>query len=109
MHAGGQGFESPHLHSCFVFELRHVEDVVAGRPVLLSAEPAVYHIQALERCGVELLAGAIGGFAGSSAFSGVYPVVTAKMVTPERAGDRGAGSFSRCETKENLPKHPCRH
>ena len=48
-------------HSSFVFELAHAEDVVEGRPVLLVAEPAVFHVEALEHRRVELLAGAVGG------------------------------------------------
>ena len=60
LHAGGRGFESHRLHSSFVFELGHAEDVVEGRPVLLVAEPAVLHVEALEHRRVELLAGAVG-------------------------------------------------
>ena len=47
---------------------------------------------------------------GSSALSGVCTVVT---IQPEHAGEgvfgRSACSFSRCETKESSPKHPCHH
>ena len=32
-------------HSCSVFELGHDEDPVEGRPVLLMAEPAAFHVQ----------------------------------------------------------------
>lgn len=40
--AGRQAFDSSRHHSCSVFELGHVEDVVEGRPVLLIGEPAVF-------------------------------------------------------------------
>ena len=63
LHAGGRGFESHRLHSSFVFELGHAEDVVEGRPVCLVAEPAVLHVEALEHRRVELLAGAVAGLA----------------------------------------------
>ena len=63
LHAGGREFESPRLHSSFVFELAHAEDVVEGWPVLLVAKPAVFHVEALEHRRVELLAGAVGGLA----------------------------------------------
>ena len=70
MQPGGHGFESRQLHSCFVFELGRVEDVVEGRPVLLVAEPAVFHVEALEHRGVELLAGAVAGLAVGVAAAG---------------------------------------
>ena len=51
-------------------ELGHVEDVVEGRPVLLVAEPAVFHVQPLEHRGVEQLAGAVAGLAVGIAAAG---------------------------------------
>lgn len=61
------------LHSCSVFQLGHVEDVVEGRPVLLTAEPAVFHVQPLEHRRVELLAGAVAGLAVGVAAASWWP------------------------------------
>ena len=70
MQPGGHGFESRQLHSCSVFELGHVEDPVEGRPVLLIAELAAFHVEAFEDCGVEQFAGAIVGLAVGVAAAG---------------------------------------
>ena len=81
-------FDSPRLHSCSVFELGHGEDSVEGRPVLLMAEPAAFHVQAFEHGGVEQLAGPVAAapVAGGTTrrepegeFHHVLPVVEARV------------------------------